>query len=212
MRTRRILCLLFVASLADAQNYTVAAIRATYNAGRYTDVVRMVESALAYHPKDAQYPMLRGFAYAQLQEHALAVNDFTAVLELMPNMSAAHKWRGDSYKAMGNVEAALRDYNRAVGLDPYLGRDIYAVSAELYLSIGDTARSADHLARFMNLKPDKLLPPTVAILPGTDSAYAAYVVTHVEWSDTTDWRLRLLHAYLLDRTRCKKWAAHCSAS
>ena len=56
-------------------------------------------------------------------------------IELNPNYAVAYSYRGNAYANKGEVENAMKDYNSAIKLDPYLAEVYYyALLSEQYYS------------------------------------------------------------------------------
>jgi tetratricopeptide (TPR) repeat protein len=60
----------------------------------------------------------RGRVHNEKEEWDLAVSDFTAALELNPDMKEAYNNRGYAYNGKGFSDKAIADLNKAIELDP----------------------------------------------------------------------------------------------
>jgi tetratricopeptide (TPR) repeat protein len=60
----------------------------------------------------------RGQVYLARGEYALAIDDFTRVLELKPNELSAYLARGNIHLAMGNPDEAISDFTKALDAKP----------------------------------------------------------------------------------------------
>jgi tetratricopeptide (TPR) repeat protein len=60
----------------------------------------------------------RGYASWHLGQHQDAINDFTAVLKIMPRSSTAYAWRGAAYQSLGKRPEAVADYKAALAINP----------------------------------------------------------------------------------------------
>ncbi len=58
----------------------------------------------------ARVHLSRGRVYQYMQDHAKAVADLTAALELDPSLEGLHTLRGRSYEALGETEKARQDF------------------------------------------------------------------------------------------------------
>jgi len=102
----------------------------------YRSAVAMFSVLIAEGEADATTYTARGYAYGQLEEHALAVQDYNMALELNSDNLAALNNRCWSYSELGQFDRALNDCNnliaRSTGADyPYLNRGI------VYETMGD---------------------------------------------------------------------------
>ena len=70
-------------------------------------------------PRETSYSNLgRGYAALQLGEYQRAIDDFDAVLQVVPRASNALAWRGSAYQGLGNRPQAVADYKAALAIDP----------------------------------------------------------------------------------------------
>ena len=60
----------------------------------------------------------RGRAYAEQGDDDLAIDDYTAAIELDPQFAQAYNGRGRAYDEQGDYEQAMEDYTAAIELDP----------------------------------------------------------------------------------------------
>lgn len=60
----------------------------------------------------------RGFASWRLGRYQDAIDDFTAVLKVVPRSSRAYAWRGSAYQSLGKRAEAVADYKAALAIDP----------------------------------------------------------------------------------------------
>jgi len=95
----------------------------------FRSAVAMYSVLIAEGEADANTYAARGYAYSHLEEHALAVQDYTTALELNPDNLSALNNRCWSYSEIGEYDRALNDCNslmtQAPGADyPFLNRGI----------------------------------------------------------------------------------------
>jgi len=70
-------------------------------------------------PRETGYSNLgRGYALLHLKQYRRAIDDFDAVLKVVPRSSNALGWRGEAYQWLGNGPQAIADYKAAVAIDP----------------------------------------------------------------------------------------------
>ncbi|MBL6458873.1 tetratricopeptide repeat protein [Belnapia sp. T6] len=60
----------------------------------------------------------RGYAYAAKNQHSLAIDDFSRVIQQHPNDALGYMGRGSAYDGSGQHLKAIADYNRAIRLKP----------------------------------------------------------------------------------------------
>ena len=53
-----------------------------------------------------------------LKQYRRAIDDFDAVLKVVPRSSNALGWRGEAYQWLGNGPRAIADHKAAVAIDP----------------------------------------------------------------------------------------------
>ena len=109
-------------------------------------------SVIETHPTVSQaYNNLGSFALKQNQRKE-AFNYFNLAIKLQPNYADACSNRGNLYAQSGNSEAALKDFNKAIGLKPhadaYFNRaNEYSNLNRLQEAISDYSKSIELQAR-----------------------------------------------------------------
>ena len=63
----------------------------------------------------------RGALRVEMKEYAGAIEDLTEAIALLPDQAIIYKKRADAYKASGMIKKALRDYKKAIELNPEYG-------------------------------------------------------------------------------------------
>jgi tetratricopeptide (TPR) repeat protein len=92
----------------------------------------------------------RGFSYANLGEHAQAIEDYNEALRIAPDDANAHINRGIAYYNLGKYRRAIEDYDEALRLDP--GDAIAYYNRGLaYENRGEHARAIMDFARALRL-------------------------------------------------------------
>ena len=84
----------------------------------YRSAATMYSILIAEGEADAHTYAARGLAYSQLDEHALAAQDYTTALELEPDNLMALNNRCWAYSEIGQYDQALADCNRLISLIP----------------------------------------------------------------------------------------------
>ncbi len=80
---------------------------------KYAESIQIATAGLEVFPKSVGLHVARGMAHASLEEWELAVEDFTAAIELDPLNYVAYHWRGRALISLGHQEEALVDLKRA---------------------------------------------------------------------------------------------------
>ncbi|MHC2283057.1 tetratricopeptide (TPR) repeat protein [Bradyrhizobium diazoefficiens] len=87
-----------------------------------TDYDKALALALDYPipiPREAANSNLgRGYASLRLGHYQDAIEDFDAVLRVVPRSSTALAWRGTAYQSLGKSNEAVADYKAALAIDP----------------------------------------------------------------------------------------------
>jgi tetratricopeptide (TPR) repeat protein len=63
----------------------------------------------------------RGYALLRLEKYQRAIDDFDAVLKVVPRASNALGWRGTAYQDLGKGPEAIADYKATLAIDPKNG-------------------------------------------------------------------------------------------
>ncbi|MGB3042318.1 MAG: tetratricopeptide repeat protein [Xanthobacteraceae bacterium] len=79
--------------------------------------------ALGYYPvsaprETADTHLGRGFASHRLGLYRQAIEDYSAVLKVLPQSSRTLAWRGAAYQRLGKRAEAIADYKQALKIDP----------------------------------------------------------------------------------------------
>ena len=85
------------------------------NIGNYEGAVKSLTTAIEKAPTDLAY-FNRGFAYAKLNRHEKAIEDFDNAIRINPKDNQYYLIRGMSYAALKQYDKAIENFNTA--LDP----------------------------------------------------------------------------------------------
>lgn len=86
---------------------------------RYYEAFDLYDAILAIDPSNAAAAFNKGYIYLEyLQNYESAIASFTKATELYAGYFQAYYNRGLCYESMGNNQDALKDYNRALALQP----------------------------------------------------------------------------------------------
>ena len=85
---------------------------------RYEEALAVLDKAEALDRERTDVYNLKGFCHFKRGEHLAAIANFQEVLRLNPGSAIDHANIGVNYRAMGEVEKAVRHYQIALALDP----------------------------------------------------------------------------------------------
>jgi tetratricopeptide (TPR) repeat protein len=83
------------------------------------------------------------------------VADFNKALELDPDMEEIYWYRADAYRALNNLEQALKDYRRAAATDPE-DSILFLNQGTILMMMGRYEEALEMLRRSIVLDPDNL--------------------------------------------------------
>ena len=123
-----LLCLstLFLPSLvADAAEPAELNERAaeSLRSGDYRQAVALAAESLQADDEQTQPHFIRARAYSALGQHAEAIGECDRLLAIDPASIAALELRGDEHFRRGEFEKSVADFDRAIELEPRLGRE-----------------------------------------------------------------------------------------
>ncbi len=110
---------------------------------RYSDAVKLFDTAIGQNPNDADFYYQRGYSYHKLGDYAHALADLTHALELAPSDADSFFERGWIHYDNGEFALAIDDFDRVIALAPasadgYLGRGtVYRDSANFDQAFAD---------------------------------------------------------------------------
>jgi ribosomal protein S12 methylthiotransferase accessory factor len=99
---------------------------------RYEEALAVLDKAEALDRERTDVYNLKGFCHFKRGEHLAAIDNFQQVLRLNPGSAIDYANIGVNYRAMGEVEKAVRHYQIALTLDPSIdfARDHLAALTE----------------------------------------------------------------------------------
>jgi tetratricopeptide (TPR) repeat protein len=92
--------------------------RAFSAAGQTNSAISDYSKVIEQHPRDPQPLIERGRVYVDGKDYQSAIRDAAAAIDLDNSLPQAYTLRGTAVRAMGNLEAALKDFDQAVKLRP----------------------------------------------------------------------------------------------
>ena len=110
-------------------------IQLTWDIGRVSYEIEEYADALTYYSRamdqidkpETQLYLIRGEVFEKLENYEAAIEDYTRVIEMNPNLAQAHYSRGQAKARMGNKESACIDWKKAseLGHDEAKGVIVY---------------------------------------------------------------------------------------
>lgn len=94
----------------------------------------------------------RGLAYAMLNNHPMALAEYTAALSLNPEEEAPYVNRGISYIFIGEYRRAIRDYDRVLKVNPRAVRAFVARGVS-WAALGEHKRALQDFSRAIAIEP-----------------------------------------------------------
>ncbi|MBA3028772.1 MAG: tetratricopeptide repeat protein [Desulfobacteraceae bacterium] len=93
----------------------------------------------------------RGSAYLKKGDYNAAIDDFTKVLELKPDLISAYLSRGNTWIVKGNTDKALEDFTLAIAADPTWA-DAYVNRGTLWFKLGEFEMAWNDLAKSIQIQ------------------------------------------------------------
>lgn len=159
---------------------------------------------------DPAFRALRGIGEVMADRHAQAISDLsTSSLEMDPNAAV---WRGLARASLGQMDAALKDFNfgnTAIdALDPALAQKVHLKAAEAALAMKDVASARGYLAHLPAVIADRgtraqslvLQAELLGALDKPAEAVALYDKAIAEGDRGATVRARFEKAVLLNKT------------
>lgn len=145
--------------LVSAQNQSVILCQSQVQKKQFDEALKSCEEAIKVNPTIGT--MGRGMAYAGKAKFSEAINDFSVVISLNPQMAMAFMYRGGAYQQKGDYKAAVNDYERASSMNPQianalrnqitLARELYELSNPKTVSKENIRASLDHFLKANDL-------------------------------------------------------------
>jgi tetratricopeptide (TPR) repeat protein/predicted Ser/Thr protein kinase len=148
-------------------------------AGDYQGALETAEAGLRSHPGDRPLLRLRAYALRDLERGPEAVAAFEDLIAGDSTDPTGWDERGLAFATLiGDMQAATRDFSRAIELEPTAKR--YRQRANAYGRLQDEARAAADLQRALELDPDS--PRTMSLLADLAIRARDYE-TALDWLD-----------------------------
>jgi len=108
-----------------------------FSDGNFELAGELADQAIALDDRNAEAYAIRGIIFARDQRYTLAIDDFTRAIDIIPYDWTFHTLRADTYVLLEEPNAAMRDYDRALELNPR-HVDALANRASLNFSLGNS--------------------------------------------------------------------------
>jgi len=159
---------------------------------RYSEAENEYKQAIRLNPTENNYYSL-GQAYLELGQYNAAKNQFNTVKHLAPDSPNGNFGLGLVYSRQGNFEAAIREFEQAIGIENEL-HDAYAEMGYAYADLGQMDRAQEQidslkqerpdLAEMLSLYMNKVDSPKFMFAYSTDFMYMKSVKTQVSALDS----------------------------
>jgi tetratricopeptide (TPR) repeat protein len=139
--------------------------------------LRIVSRWILDNPESASAYFSRHFAWMDIGEPQLALQDLNKTIALEPS-SMSLLSRGDVYRYLGEYQKALEDYSRGEAIDPARWQaDVLGLlyQADTHARLGDEAAALAHCARL----PDDFWTPGLNGAPAGDKAQVAEQLSRI---------------------------------
>jgi tetratricopeptide (TPR) repeat protein len=152
-----------IESFNRALKFNPAMASAFFNRGMSWEALGEVERTIADYskaielePNDAEYYFRRSAVYFVLEQFEKTVADATRVIDLHPDSPVIGPLvgRGLAYHRLENLEAASKDYTRALEADPRAAADAYFYRALVHLDNEDALAARADLQAFLLMTDD----------------------------------------------------------
>jgi tetratricopeptide (TPR) repeat protein len=107
---------------------------------------------IASAPERADQEYLEGMKSMSPGKYPDAVAHFTKAISIYNQLPNAYLERGNANRVLGEMDAALADYQAAADLNPVLP-EAHSGIAVIYIERHDTARALEHLNKSISLHP-----------------------------------------------------------
>jgi tetratricopeptide (TPR) repeat protein len=87
-------------------------------AGQTTNAISDYSKVIELRPRDPKPFIERGRVYVDGKDYQSAIRDAASAIDMDSSLQEAYSLRGTAVRAMGNLEAALKDFDQAVKLQP----------------------------------------------------------------------------------------------
>ncbi len=173
---------------------------------KYTEAIELSTSELRSYPKNGELYRCRAIAYLYLDQYGQALQDITALLSYAKSadltVSEVYQWLGNVYKAIGDNEKALADFNTAIKKDKH-SASAYANRASLYYSLNEYTSALKDYQTAAKLAPTEEDYPIgqarcLFMLNRTQEAQQLLSTTLSLYPNNAEgWRLSAVIAYLI---------------
>jgi len=124
-----------------------------YESKRCGESLKFWDAFMEKEPNRADAYSNRGAAYAGLNQHKRAIEDYDRAVKLNPEYAEAYYNRGSAYAELNQHKRAIEDYDRAVELNPEYA-DAYYNRGNAYAMLDQHERAIEDYDRAVELNPE----------------------------------------------------------
>jgi len=124
-----------------------------YKKKEYNVCLKFLDVFIEKEPNLSEAYNDRANAYAGLNQHERAIQDFDKSMELNPNYAGAYYNRGNSFAKLNKYERAIQDYDKAIELNPNL-IETYVNRGNTYAELNRHERAIRDFNKAIELNPN----------------------------------------------------------
>jgi len=127
-----------------------------HNEHRYTEAVQLYSEILSLSPRAAVRDIVlvhRGMAYFALENYPLAIDDFSASMELEGDHRKALYYRAVANRQVKNYQNSLSDLDQCLLLDPYQP-EVLLSRAQTRAQLGDFSAALNDADAALSINPE----------------------------------------------------------
>ena len=156
-----LLCFAILAQAQSEREYYRKGLK-LLDAGKYSEAVSALSTAIKLDDSNADAYAERGRAYCELKEYDKAIADLNQALRLDPDNAEAYENRGNSWDEKGDHNKAIIDFNQALRLDPR-NAEFYYNRGIAWMRKGDYGRAIADYDQTVRLDPMSRTPATISL-------------------------------------------------
>jgi tetratricopeptide (TPR) repeat protein len=124
-------------------------------ANDYRRVIEEATTALVIDPRNAEWYLMRGRAYAGQLKYEQALDDFERCIKLNPSHSEGYFLCAEALLSQGNPDEALAAINKAIERQP-LEAEYHYLRGRVYQALGSVELAKEQYQRAISLNPKYL--------------------------------------------------------
>jgi len=120
--------------------------------GDYALAITYLEDAIRSDPNNHLAIHSKGLALHRVNKHKEAIAAFTKGLDIYPMHVSGYLRRGDAFRDMGDLEAAIWDYQKALELNERSG-EVYNSIGAIWQARGDNNKAIENYGKACRVEP-----------------------------------------------------------